>query len=175
MRVLICGDRNWTDEKTIEEYIKTLPPQSVVINGMCRGVDKIARRFALKHGHSTMDFPAKWGKFGRAAGPIRNRQMILDGEPDLVIAFHNNLTESKGTKDMLEQAGKASIESILYRSGDFDIHSSTQDEKIICPKCHGIGSFIGSTDWGGSQTREQCSYCGGIGKVQSSASKEIEQ
>lgn len=124
MRVLICGSRNWTDEFTIEEYIKTLPPQSVVIHGDCRGADKMAGKLAVKHGHSVMAFPAKWGKFGRAAGPMRNRQMILDGEPDLVVAFHNNLTESKGTKNMMKQAGKAGIESILHRSGDFN-YSST--------------------------------------------------
>lgn len=129
MRVLICGDRNWTDEETIHAYIHTLPPQSVVIHGDCRGVDRMAGKLAVEHGHSVMAFPAKWGKFGRSAGPIRNRQMILDGEPELVVAFHNNLTESKGTKNMIEQADKAGIESIPYKSGDFDVPTSTPKMK----------------------------------------------
>lgn len=104
MRVLICGDRNWEDEDAIEEYIMTLPSHAVVITGMCRGVDLIAHRLALKHGHTTLDFPAKWDRYGDAAGPIRNRKMLIEGKPEWVIAFHNDLSKSKGTADMLKQA-----------------------------------------------------------------------
>ena len=32
-------------------------------------------------------YPADWDKHGKAAGPIRNKQMIDEGKPDLVIAF----------------------------------------------------------------------------------------
>lgn len=116
MRVLICGDRNWTDEDTIEHYIKTLPPRSVVIHGMCKGADLIARRMALKHGHSEMPFQAKWGVHGRNAGPIRNTRMLKEGEPELVVAFHDDLTSSKGTADMLKQARKAGIPTEIHRS-----------------------------------------------------------
>ena len=104
MRVLICGDRNWIDEETIEEYIRTLPSMSVIIQGKCRGADMIARRLAQKHGHSVMDFPAEWSKHGRAAGPIRNRKMLVEGKPNLVVAFHDSLAESRGTRNMIGQA-----------------------------------------------------------------------
>ena len=50
MNVIICGDRNWTDRDTIEDYIKTLPPNSVIIHGACRGADIIAHELAIKHG-----------------------------------------------------------------------------------------------------------------------------
>lgn len=116
MRVIICGDRNWTDEETIHEYIHTLPPNSVVIQGTCRGADMIARHLAYTHGHFIMDFPAKWDKHGRAAGPIRNKQMLTEGNPDLVIAFHDNLPESKGTADMIRQAKKAGIPVKYFKS-----------------------------------------------------------
>ena len=116
MRVLICGDRNWTDEDTIEQYIKTLPPRSVVIHGMCKGADLIARRMALKHGHSEMPFRALWGVHGRSAGPIRNRRMLNEGEPGLVVAFHDNLSRSKGTADMLKQARKRGVPTRILRS-----------------------------------------------------------
>ena len=109
MRVLICGDRNWVDEGTIEDYIKALPPGSIVIQGFCKGADKIARRLAQKHGYSILDFPAKWNRYGRGAGPIRNKQMLDEGKPDLVVAFHNDLSRSKGTADMIKQARKQSI------------------------------------------------------------------
>lgn len=109
MRVIICGDRNWTDRDTIEEYIKTLPPESIIIHGDCRGVDTIANEFAIKHGHWINDFPAHWGIYGAAAGPIRNGEMLKYGYPDLVVAFHDNLEKSKGTKDMIRQAKAAGV------------------------------------------------------------------
>jgi len=51
---------------------------------------------------------ADWERYGRAAGPIRNRQMI-ETKPNLVLAFHNNLALSKGTKNTVDQARKAKI------------------------------------------------------------------
>jgi len=108
MRVVIGGDRNWSDEKTIDKYIKTLPPNSMVIHGDGRGVDKIAGRMALKHGHSVMAVPANWEKFGKSAGPIRNQHMLTP-RPDLVVVFHNDLENSKGTKDMIMRANKMGV------------------------------------------------------------------
>lgn len=47
----------------------------------------------------------KWGKeYNKNAGPIRNRQMIVEGKPDLVIAFPGG----NGTNNMISQA-------ILYK------------------------------------------------------------
>lgn len=108
-RVLICGDRDWTDEETIEKYIETLAPRSMVIHGAYRGADLIAGRLADKHGHLVIPFRGKWGKYGRAAGSIRNTEMLDRGDPDLVIAFHDDIEESKGTKDMIEQASERGI------------------------------------------------------------------
>lgn len=109
MNVLICGDRNWTDRETIEEYIKALPPNSVIIHGNCRGVDTIANEMAIKHGHLVNDFSAQWGIYGAAAGPIRNGEMLKYGNPELVVAFHDDLKHSKGTKDMIRQAKEVGI------------------------------------------------------------------
>ena len=50
-------------------------------------------------------FPADWNKYDNAAGPIRNRQMLTEGKPTMVLAFHYKLlVESKGTKDMVKMA-----------------------------------------------------------------------
>lgn len=104
MRVIICGDRNWDDYETIAEYVKSLPLGSVIIEGECQGADKLARNAGFHYGYEVLPFSAKWEEYGRAAGPIRNKQMIDEGKPDLVVAFHNNITESRGTKNMLKQA-----------------------------------------------------------------------
>ena len=118
MNVLICGDRNWTDQDTIENYIKTLSPNSVIIHGGCRGADTIANDMAIKHGHLVNDFPAYWESYGAAAGPIRNGEMLKQGKPELVVAFHDNLENSKGTKDMIRQAKRAGVPVEVRRSNN---------------------------------------------------------
>ena len=60
-------------------------------------------------------FPADWKKYGRAAGPIRNKQMLNEGKPDLVLAFHTNIENSKGTKSMIQIAKKSEIKIILIK------------------------------------------------------------
>ena len=56
-----------------------------------------------------LEFPAKWEEFNRAAGTIRNQQMIDEGHPDLVVYFHDNLDGSKGTKEMVNRAVRTNI------------------------------------------------------------------
>lgn len=53
---------------------------------------------------------ADWDRHGIGAGPIRNRAMIL-AHPDiaLVMAFHDHIWTSKGTKDMVSVALRRGI------------------------------------------------------------------
>ena len=101
----------------LAEFIKGLPTGSVIIQGMCRGVDLMARHLGVKYGFEVEDYPADWDKYGRAAGPIRNKQMLDEGKPDLVYAVHPNISESKGTKNMVNQANKRGIETIVVVPG----------------------------------------------------------
>lgn len=132
MRVLICGDRHWKDEDIVEEYIKSLPSDTVVIQGMCRGADIIARSKAHQRGLEVKDFPTKWDLYGRAAGPIRNRQMIEEGKPDLVVAFHNDLSKSKGTANMLKQARERGIPTEVRSSLSSMSQSSSEGRATVC-------------------------------------------
>ena len=119
MIVIICGDRNWTDEDTIDEYIMTLPPHSTIIHGNYRGADKIAAKRGRLRGHKVIPMDSEWSKYGRGAGPIRNRRMLEEGQPDLVIAFHDDLSRSKGTADMLGQAEAQGIPTEVRRSKQY--------------------------------------------------------
>ncbi len=117
MRVIICGDRNWKDEETIEIFIETLPPDTVIIHGGCRGADMIADAMARKHGLEVHPpFFAQWNIYRKGAGPIRNKRMILEGKPDRVVAFHNDLSKSKGTANMLKLAKEHSVPWEVRRS-----------------------------------------------------------
>jgi len=116
-RVLVCGSRNWTDKKAILEFLWKLSRDTLIIEGEGRGADRIARDLAILLGFNILPFPADWKRYGKAAGPIRNQQMLDEGKPDLVVAFHNNLSKSKGTKDMVNRAKKAGIPVQVIRSG----------------------------------------------------------
>ena len=108
MIVLICGDRYWSDREAIRRRLKQLPKDTIIIHGAARGADSIAGEEAKLLGLIVEEFPADWDKYGRAAGPIRNR-LMLDRKPDLVIAFHHDLSKSKGTADTVREATKRGI------------------------------------------------------------------
>jgi hypothetical protein len=119
MRVLFCGDRDWNDIVPIVKELSALPDGSVIIEGEARGADRMAAHAAkvlLAHKNFEVQrYPANWDKFGRAAGPIRNQQMLDEGKPELVIAFHHDIENSKGTKHMVGIAIKAGIKVKLVR------------------------------------------------------------
>jgi YspA, cpYpsA-related SLOG family len=117
MRVLICGDRNWTNRSLIRQHIQECMDNGQfgahdlhIIQGMARGADTMAGEEAHDLGCFVHGFPAKWNVYGRGAGHIRNQQMLDEGKPNLVLAFHNDIEHSKGTGDMVRRARKAGIE-----------------------------------------------------------------
>ena len=109
MRILVCGDRNWTNYDIIRKELYKYPEGTVVIEGACRGADSIGGYIARQLGFGVAEYPAKWYEYGKRAGMIRNRQMLEEGKPDIVLAFHNNIKRSKGTKNMVEIAMAAGI------------------------------------------------------------------
>lgn len=109
MRVLVCGDRDWTGHQAMWDFIGTLSLEDVVIEGGARGADQLAGKYARARGIEVVVFPAQWGKYGKAAGTIRNQQMLDEGKPDRVVYFHDDLAASKGTRDMVNRATRAGI------------------------------------------------------------------
>ena len=113
MRILVCGDRNWTDYAMIRNELAAFNTTEnrpiTVIDGVARGADFLGHEAALGLGYGSIRFPAKWAMYGRGAGHIRNQQMLDEGHPDLVLAFHDDLAHSKGTAHMVRIARKAGI------------------------------------------------------------------
>lgn len=103
MRLLVCGSRHWKDFARIKEEIEKRNPE-VVIEGDCRGADRIAGQAARELGIPVEEYPAKWGTYGRLAGRIRNQEMLDEGKPTHVLAFHASLSTSTGTRDMVARA-----------------------------------------------------------------------
>jgi hypothetical protein len=111
-RVLICGDRNWDNFELILKELSKVQQErgvGVVIEGEAKGADTLGRIAAMRLGIPVMECPANWRKHGLAAGPIRNRHMLTEYKPTLVLAFHNYIENSKGTKDMVNIARAAGV------------------------------------------------------------------
>lgn len=91
---------------TTEEMDSWLPPAgTVIVSGAADGVDTSAIDWAVTNWVQFEEYPADWDKHGKAAGPIRNQQMLVEGKPDKVLAIHGG----KGTADMVFRARKAGI------------------------------------------------------------------
>ena len=116
MKVLITGDRDWTDIETIRAWLSKLQDWgcTIIIEGGARGADKIAGSEARRMGMKVIEVPADWSRYGKGAGLIRNQEM-LELKPDLVVAFHSDLPRSKGTTDMVRRARKEGVEVILVK------------------------------------------------------------
>lgn len=116
MRILICGSREWTDQRMIHTEIDRLyaayGSELIVIHGCCEtGADEIANDYCIKRDIRIIPFPAKWKKQGYKAGPIRNQRMIDEGKPDGVVAFDLG---GDGTADMMRRTSAAGLPLIRY-------------------------------------------------------------
>ncbi len=135
MRILVCGGRDYacapghkyykgeqskieyqfvfnTLNNIAEEFSKEynehdnwLPTDIVIIQGCAEGVDLAADDWSIVNYSQRDPYPADWNKHKKAAGSIRNQQMIDEGKPDLVVAFPGG----PGTADMVRRAKKAGI------------------------------------------------------------------
>lgn len=110
-KVLVCGGRDYANREHLWEvltYLRETRRLGLLIEGGSRGADRLANRWAWSHGTLTWTFPADWQKYGKAAGAIRNQQMLDEGQPDLVVAFPGGA----GTADMVSRARRAGVEVI---------------------------------------------------------------
>lgn len=110
-RILITGSRNWVDEHIMEaaivEAIRGKDVKGVtLIHGNAKGADTMSGKIARFYDLNIEVYPADWETHGKAAGPIRNSQMVKLGA-DVCLAFP--LGESRGTRHCMKIAEKAGI------------------------------------------------------------------
>ena len=104
-RVLVTGSRTWTDQAAIFAALDGVLREHqmvTVVHGACReGADAIAREWVINSGHwewvnasshsrpgmvQAEPHPADWKTHGKAAGFIRNAEMVAAGA-DRCLAF----------------------------------------------------------------------------------------
>ena len=133
MRLLTSGDRNYAYPNMVTSIIAGMKELGylVIIEGEAPGADTFARQAAEAFDIPVEKYPAKWTEHDREgntaipcncpedatrcrpAGPRRNIQMLDEGKPDVVVCFHDNFDDSRGTKHMASIAQKAGVPTYL--------------------------------------------------------------
>lgn len=117
MIAIITGGRNyrindegWAALRSTLIHNHTL----IIFHGNCDGIDKSVKDRAIKDGFLHIPFEAKWGKYGKSAGPRRNRKMCQYAAKDsapICCVFKGG----GGTSNCKDEATRAGIRIVdLY-------------------------------------------------------------
>lgn len=112
MKTIIAGSRGFSDYQALCDVMNHLDwKPTTVISGCARGVDILGEQWAIENNIPVERYPADWKKYGRSAGPIRNRQMAENAEA--LVAFLSQ--KSRGTRDMISQAQKHGLKIHVHQ------------------------------------------------------------
>lgn len=133
--VIATGDRYWDNVEIVVNVLSQYSSNTIFVHGYADGADCTVDVVAQELGFKTIRCPAHWRHnaprwvevhgtcptgckevTGRPAGVIRNQWMLSTYRPWLmeVIGFHDNISESKGTRDMIQRAIKSQFNVTLY-------------------------------------------------------------
>lgn len=111
IKIIVAGSRTIHDydlvESMLNEITEGLKKTDVeIISGDCRGVDQLGARYAREKNLKLTRFPADWGTYGKAAGPIRNEEMAEYAasakQEGILVAIWDG--KSRGTRSMINLA-----------------------------------------------------------------------
>lgn len=121
-RMICCGSRDFPQGaygviKQALEGVHAHNKDLIVIEGGASGADALSRKACEELGIDVIEIPANWKKYGKRAGPIRNKRMVSMC-PSLVYAFVNKpLGQSRGTIDMCRKAKSEGIKVWILTLG----------------------------------------------------------
>ena len=111
MKCIIAGSRTITDKKLVLKAIEDSKIEiTEIISGHANGVDKIGEQISYDLGIDLVIFPANWKKWGKSAGPIRNKKMLERAEAAIIV--HNC---SSGSVHMAKIAREKGINVYEYK------------------------------------------------------------
>lgn len=105
MFVSISGSRYFEDYEYFSSILDVYDITSVSVGDCKTGVDKMTLKFCEERQIPVSVKIANWTEYGRAAGPIRNKEVVDNTE--LLIAFAGK--NSKGTKSAIDIAKRLKI------------------------------------------------------------------
>lgn len=117
MKFIIAGSRRTADAAdevccAIHEF-ELADDVTELVSGASGNVDLAGEEWARGNGIPIKRFPADWDKHGKAAGPIRNREMAEYA--DVLIAIWDGKT--KGTANMILEMHRQGKPVFVWRVG----------------------------------------------------------
>ncbi len=119
-RIIIAGTRDFNDYDMLYQELSAFvniiadnvsnQNQIEFVSGTARGADTLGEKFADETGYPVKRFHAKWNKYGKAAGPIRNEQMAEYASEKNGVLFVFWDGKSRGTKSMIKIAEMYGLE-----------------------------------------------------------------
>lgn len=127
IRLLICGSRIFTNKAFVSKCVGYHKNDiEVIISGHAPGADACGECAARDHKIPLEIYPADWATYGKAAGIIRNQEMLEKGKPTEVWAFSDDIVNSRGTTDMIRRALGANLPVYLLESNSIRLFSSVE-------------------------------------------------
>lgn len=112
MKVIIAGSRTVTNRVIVQNAVQLAKFDiTEVVSGGCRGVDALGEVVAKLMGWPIKVMKADWALHGKAAGPIRNREMAAYA--DALIAVWDG--QSRGTENMIDEMRKLGKPVYVYK------------------------------------------------------------
>lgn len=108
MKVAVIGSRGFNNYELVKETLSKIKI-TLIISGSAKGADTLGEQYAKENGIETKIFLPDWEKHGKAAGMLRNTDII--NESEVVIAFWDGT--SKGCADSIEKAKKLNKKLII--------------------------------------------------------------
>lgn len=111
--IAVVGSRDFTDYDKLSNVLDAHidPIHDSLISGGARGADSLAQKYAYDNNISIMIIPADWDKYGKAAGPIRNAEIVE--KATFVIAFWDGW--SRGTNSTINLAKEAKKQCFVHK------------------------------------------------------------
>lgn len=113
MRVVVTGGRDYQQKSVVRRILLQVGEITELAHGGAPGADKLSGEIASGLDIPVTIFDANWKTDGLAAGPKRNRKMLDEFKPDLVIAFPGG----RGTANCVAEAKKRGIKVLEVGNG----------------------------------------------------------
>jgi hypothetical protein len=110
-KLAIIGSRNFNDYDLLIEKVGKIENIEAIISGGASGADALAQQYAKDNGLPILIYYPDWDGIGRAAGFIRNQQIV--NKCDELIAFVVN--ESKGSMHSVTLAKEKGVKVHLVK------------------------------------------------------------
>lgn len=104
IRIIVCGGRDYANRDLVTRILMGITEGAILVHGDAPGADTLADEVWHSWGRDTERHPANWAKYGKPAGPMRNREMASLGAY-FVLAFPGG----RGAADMIAAAREAGI------------------------------------------------------------------